>query len=142
MLNLADIELSSHARLDRLFCPLCGTQTLYEGGHNECPHLVYIYMPDLDEYIYLLPELERPVVQALGTLQDQANDDYSKDEKPALPNHPILDQYCDDGPIVGLFTYLDASRYLHLGLTRKDIACGPFEDTIFVGYDGWALVER
>ena len=44
---------------------------VYEGGHNECPHLVYIYMPDLDEYIYLLPELERPVVQALGTLQEQ-----------------------------------------------------------------------
>ena len=95
-------------------------------------------MPDLDEYIYLLPELERPVVSTWnpsGPSKRYYSRRKARATQPSNPR-PVLRRRSD----CRLFTYLDASRYLHLGLTRKDTPVDPSR-TRFVGYDGWALEE-
>jgi hypothetical protein len=101
--------------LGDLFCPFCGAKVLAGDGEElpPCPHLAFIYLGDIDDFMFSTPPIEEAVDEA-----------YSK----ALDEHSDLDK----------LALADSLLPKKLGVTMvfhtSGMGCGPVSSTIALGF--------
>ena len=101
--------------LGDLHCPFCGAKVLAEDAEEQppCPHIGFIYLGDIDDFMFVTPAIEEAVEEAYGK---------ALDEQAGLDKLALADSLLPD----------------NLGLTMvfhtAGMACGPVSSTIALGF--------
>jgi hypothetical protein len=95
-----------------VYCPVCGARTLGAEDVTECPHLLYVYLCDISEFVWIEPQLATAVQHAPENEQEDPPEDLA-----------TVEQYLETDNAQGL---LEISR------TTRGMACGPISSTVRV----------
>jgi hypothetical protein len=115
MLNRLALNFPSGKPELKLYCPSCGVLVVNDEDEVEqpaCEHVLFLYLDDIAEFLYIEPELER-LIEAKRKNEDEDESDYEL----LLKEHP------------------SSSTAFVWEETTSGFACGPVSSTLAVGFD-------
>lgn len=108
-----------------LHCPACGAQTLAPDGEGDepCEHLLYVFLPEVDDFLHVAPDFEALFRRRLAERESAASE--GEDEL-----------VCGSEVISALLDELGSrpSTIFGLSWTTSGMACGPVSSTVYVGF--------
>ena len=109
------IDLEFQGDPPNIYCPVCGTVIHAEGKEPSCEHVVFSYLCDIGEFIYLAPRIE----DMASKLIEKAEDD-------------DLDY---EAQIEAILEKLSSKSILCFSITTTGMACGPTSSAVYVAAD-------
>lgn len=125
---ILDIEFPFGVTIQQYFCPVCGEPVLVEDFEAEtpaCPHVDWVYLDDVCEFLWLKPEVAK-LLDQIDVGEEDSQGDEDSDAEDAEAADPELDALIRswDGKAKAVFVF-----------TTGGIACGPVWSTIRIGFD-------
>ncbi len=124
----ASIEQPFGCEPPLVHCPICGNNTIQDNEINPCKHLAFVYVGELNEFIYQSEVFETRFESTLTAHQEIDEDEYS---------YIRLDNLQDCLKEAGYDNNL-----LALEITYGGMACGPIWFTDVYGFDYGTLADK
>lgn len=126
---ILDIEFPFGIAIRQWYCPVCGEPVLvddFESENPACPHVDWIYLDDVCEFLWLKPQLAQ-LLDESGSEEDFSQEDEAPEEDE--------DSEEDDSELDALIRAWDGKAKAVFVFTTGGIACGPVWSTIRIGFD-------
>jgi|DewCreStandDraft_4_1066084.scaffolds.fasta_scaffold06592_3 hypothetical protein len=126
---ILDIEFPFGIAIQQWFCPVCGEPVLvddFESENPACPHVDWIYLDDVCEFLWLKPEVAELLDGA------ESGEDVSQED---MASGADEDSEEEDTGLDALIRAWDGEAKAVFAFTTGGMACGPVWSTIRIGFD-------
>ena len=129
---------------DELYCPICADNVYrhLEDNTQPCPHVLYIYLDEISEFIYAHNKIQTPIQEIITDIEadDQSMMTLFELLSSIEGNQKHEKMFCtlkenQAHPVSILAQKITYPSVLHLCIETSGMACGPVCSTIWIGFD-------